>query len=118
MTLLPLMRPVLLTRERVWFLRLQMLNMNSADLQSATLLRTLDTLRNEWQRFGQTVLCRRRTLGQNMEPDLVGVIQNYSGVEVERLYTPVNGYALYGIQGPPVRAGDGVVTIGISTDGF
>jgi len=44
--------------------------------------------------------------------DLIGTIRDYSGNEVERLYSPIDGYALYGIQGPPVRAGDVVITIG------
>lgn len=47
--------------------------------------------------------------------DLIGTIRDYSGNEVERLYSPVDGYALYGIQGPPVREGDGVITIGLLT---
>lgn len=50
--------------------------------------------------------------------ELVGVIRDYTGREVERLVSPVDGYALYGITGPPVEAGDGVVTIAIPTTGF
>lgn len=50
--------------------------------------------------------------------DMIGTIRDYSGKEVERIYSPIDGYALYGIQGPPVRAGWSVVTIGIPTDGF
>jgi uncharacterized protein len=50
--------------------------------------------------------------------ELVGTIRDYSGKEVERLHSPVDGYALYGITGPPVQKGDGVVTIAIPTSGF
>ncbi len=49
---------------------------------------------------------------------LIGTIRDYSGKEVERIYSPIDGYALYGILGPPVRAGWSVATIGIPTDGF
>ena len=50
--------------------------------------------------------------------ELVGIIRDYSGKEVERLLSPVDGYALYGITGPPVEAGDAVVTIALPTAGF
>ncbi|MBX7483827.1 M14 family metallopeptidase [Qipengyuania qiaonensis] len=52
------------------------------------------------------------------EGDLIGTITDYSGAEVERIYAPVDGYALYGLRGPPVRAGDGVLTIGNLTEAF
>ncbi|MEL7197067.1 MAG: M14 family metallopeptidase [Pseudomonadota bacterium] len=50
--------------------------------------------------------------------DLVGTIRDYSGLEVERLYSPIDGYALYGLRGPPVRVGDSVVTLGNPIGGF
>jgi len=50
--------------------------------------------------------------------ELIGIIRDYAGREVERLVSPVEGYALYGITGPPVEAGDGVVTIAIPTRAF
>lgn len=50
--------------------------------------------------------------------ELLGVIRDYTGREVERLVAPVDGYALYGITGPPVEAGDPVVTIALPTDAF
>ncbi|PLK23011.1 hypothetical protein C0V72_11780 [Porphyrobacter sp. TH134] len=50
--------------------------------------------------------------------ELVGTIRDYAGREVERLIAPVDGYALYGITGPPVTAGDGVVTIAVPVDRF
>lgn len=52
------------------------------------------------------------------EGELIGTIRDYAGNEVEQLFSPIDGYALYGIQGPPVRAGDGVITIGVPTAGF
>ncbi len=50
--------------------------------------------------------------------ELVGVIRDYTGAETERLYAPVSGYALYGISGPAVEAGDALVTIGLPVQGF
>jgi predicted deacylase len=50
--------------------------------------------------------------------ELVGIIRDYSGKEIERLHAPVDGHALYGITGPPVEPGDGVVTIALPTDRF
>ena len=50
--------------------------------------------------------------------ELIGIIGDYTGREVERLVSPVDGYGLYGITGPPVEAGDGVVTIALPTAGF
>lgn len=50
--------------------------------------------------------------------ELIATIRDYTGREVEGLYSPVDGYALYGLAGPPVAAGDGVVTIGLPVDGF
>lgn len=50
--------------------------------------------------------------------ELVGIIRDYAGKEIERLLSPVDGYALYGIAGPPVAAGDAVVTIAIPATGF
>lgn len=52
------------------------------------------------------------------EGDLIGTITDYSGAEVERLYVPVDGYTLYGFQGPSVTAGSGVLTIGNPIDEF
>lgn len=50
--------------------------------------------------------------------DLIGIIRDYTGREVERLTSPVDGYALYGITGPPVEVGDAVVTIALPTKAF
>lgn len=45
--------------------------------------------------------------------DLIGVVTDYAGAEIERIVSPVDGYVMYGLAGPPVRAGEAVVTIGI-----
>ncbi len=50
--------------------------------------------------------------------ELLGTVHDYTGREVERILSPIDGYALYGITGPPVEAGDGVVTIAVPADGF
>lgn len=50
--------------------------------------------------------------------EILGVIRDYAGREVERILSPINGYALYGITGPPVEAGDAVVTIGVPVNAF
>lgn len=43
--------------------------------------------------------------------DLLATTRDYLGRELERLTAPADGYALYGLIGPPVKAGDPVVTI-------
>lgn len=50
--------------------------------------------------------------------DLIGTIRDYTGQEVQRLYSPIDGYALYGKRGPSMREGDPVMTIGNPVDGF
>jgi predicted deacylase len=45
--------------------------------------------------------------------DLIGTVTDYAGREVERIDMPVDGYVMYGLAGPSVRAGEAVVTIGI-----
>lgn len=45
--------------------------------------------------------------------DLIGTVTDYAGKEIERITSPVDGYVMYGLSGPPVRAGEAVVTIGI-----
>lgn len=42
----------------------------------------------------------------------IGTIRSYSGELIETIYAPIEGYTLYGLAGPPVKAGEGVVTIG------
>lgn len=50
--------------------------------------------------------------------ELVGTIHDYAGRQVEQIYSPVDGFALYGITGPPVEEGDAVVTIGMPVGAF
>lgn len=50
------------------------------------------------------------------EGEVVGVVQSYSGELVETVTAPVSGYRLYGLAGPPVRAGDSVLTIATPTE--
>ncbi len=45
------------------------------------------------------------------EGEVLGVIRDYRGRVVETVSAPVAGYALYGLAGPPVRAGDSVMAI-------
>jgi hypothetical protein len=45
--------------------------------------------------------------------DLIGIVTDYAGREAERVVMPVDGYVMYGLAGPPVRAGEAVVTIGL-----
>ena len=42
----------------------------------------------------------------------LGTIRDYRGTLVETVLSPIDGYALYGLAGPPVVAGDSVLTIG------
>ncbi len=44
--------------------------------------------------------------------DVIGTVHDYSGRVLETVVSPIDGYALYGLAGPPVVAGDTVVTIG------
>ncbi|MEM1413026.1 MAG: succinylglutamate desuccinylase/aspartoacylase family protein [Pseudomonadota bacterium] len=43
--------------------------------------------------------------------EVLGVIRDYSGRVVETVRAPVSGFALYGLAGPPIRAGDSVMAI-------
>jgi predicted deacylase len=53
------------------------------------------------------------TTGRDVKAgDLVGVIRGYTGALLETVVSPIDGYLLYGLAGPPVVAGDTVVTIG------
>jgi predicted deacylase len=47
----------------------------------------------------------------------LGTIRDYRGAVVEEVTSPVDGYALYGLAGPPVSAGETVVTIAIPSAG-
>jgi predicted deacylase len=45
--------------------------------------------------------------------DRIGTIYDYQGRVLQEVVAPVNGYAMYGLAGPPVKAGDTVVTIAL-----
>ena len=49
--------------------------------------------------------------------DLIGAVTDYAGRERERIVSPRDGYVLYGLAGPSVRAGETVVTIGLPARG-
>ncbi|MEM1403076.1 MAG: M14 family metallopeptidase [Pseudomonadota bacterium] len=48
--------------------------------------------------------------------EVLGVIRDYTGAVVETVRAPVSGYPIYGLAGPPVRAGDSVMSIGHVVD--
>lgn len=43
--------------------------------------------------------------------ETLGVVRGYDGRVLETVASPVDGYGLYGLAGPPVRQGDSVITI-------
>jgi uncharacterized protein len=49
--------------------------------------------------------------------ELLATIRDYRGAVIEEVRSPVDGYALYGLAGPPVRSGETVVTIAIPARG-
>ena len=49
--------------------------------------------------------------------DLIGSVRDYAGRVVQEIMAPIDGYAMYGLAGPPVRAGEGVVTIALPAKG-
>lgn len=57
-----------------------------------------------------------RHSGPVEEGELLGEIRSYTGEVVETVKAPVSGYAIYGLAGPPVRAGDSVMTIAIPVE--
>lgn len=46
------------------------------------------------------------------EGESLGTIHDYTGRLLETVVSPIDGYVLYGLTGPPVVAGDAVATIG------
>ncbi|MEL6869697.1 MAG: succinylglutamate desuccinylase/aspartoacylase family protein [Pseudomonadota bacterium] len=48
--------------------------------------------------------------------ETLGELRDYSGALVETVVAPVSGFALYGLAGPPVRAGESVMTIATPVD--
>lgn len=49
--------------------------------------------------------------------ELLGTVSDYAGRVIERIVSPVDGYVMYGLAGPPVKAGEAVVTIGLPAAG-
>jgi uncharacterized protein len=49
--------------------------------------------------------------------DEIGTVRDYRGRELERVRSPADGYAMYGLAGPPVKAGDSVATIAVPAKG-
>ncbi len=43
--------------------------------------------------------------------ETLGTIRNYEGRLVETVTAPISGFTIYGLAGPPVRAGEGIATI-------
>lgn len=43
--------------------------------------------------------------------EVLGVVRDYHGSQVETVRAPRDGYALYGLAGPPVRKGESVLTL-------
>jgi predicted deacylase len=46
------------------------------------------------------------------EGEVIGTIHDYAGRLLQTVVAPITGYGLYGLAGPPVVAGDTVITIG------
>jgi predicted deacylase len=47
----------------------------------------------------------------------IGTIRDYTGRVIQEAVSPVDGYIMYGLAGPPVRTGDSLVTIGLLAKG-
>jgi len=52
-----------------------------------------------------------RHAGPVKEGEVLGIIRSYSGSSEETVISPVSGYAIYGLNGPPVQAGNSLFTI-------
>jgi uncharacterized protein len=49
--------------------------------------------------------------------EVIGTVRNYRGQQLELIRSPADGYAMYGLAGPPVKAGDSVATIALPAKG-
>jgi predicted deacylase len=49
--------------------------------------------------------------------EVIGTIRDYRGREQEQVRSPADGYVMYGLAGPPVKAGDSVATIALPAKG-
>ncbi|MEO0345137.1 MAG: succinylglutamate desuccinylase/aspartoacylase family protein [Pseudomonadota bacterium] len=59
-----------------------------------------------------------RRAGKVEAGERLGEIRDYRGDTVETVTAPASGYGIYGLAGPPVRAGDSVMTIAQPIDSF
>ena len=48
--------------------------------------------------------------------EVLGVLKDYFGNELEQVKAPVSGYGIYGLKGPAIRKGDSVMTIAVPTN--
>lgn len=51
-----------------------------------------------------------------LKGEFLGSVRGYDGTLLETVYAPVAGYAIYGLAGPPIRAGESVMSIALPTD--
>lgn len=59
----------------------------------------------------------KKRVGRFVEKgEVIGSIRDYSGQVVETVVAPVSGYAIYGLAGPPIRAGDSVMSIALPVE--
>jgi uncharacterized protein len=49
--------------------------------------------------------------------EVIGTVRDYGGRELEQVRSPVDGYAMYGLGGPPVKSGESVATIALPAKG-
>jgi hypothetical protein len=49
--------------------------------------------------------------------DVIGIVRDYRGRELEQVRSPADGYVMYGLAGPPVKSGDSVATIALPAEG-
>jgi predicted deacylase len=58
------------------------------------------------------------TKGRMVRKDeAIGTVRDYTGQVLELVVSPVDGYVMYGLAGPPVRAGESVATIALPAKG-
>jgi predicted deacylase len=59
-----------------------------------------------------------KTQGRMVRKDeAIGAVRDYAGQVLELIVSPVDGYVMYGLAGPPVRAGESVATIALPAKG-
>jgi uncharacterized protein len=64
------------------------------------------------------ILTPAATMGRLVKRgDIIATIRDYRGQTREEVRSPSDGYAMYGLAGPPVKAGDSVATIALAAKG-